>query len=468
MAKGIMQQPPARYLDSNHKPISISHLWQLNEDCLTKLFAFLSNDDLKYLAQMHPIFIDVASKIVFSRWQKIGIDTIYVDCGTYTDDILHFPSMKHIYLTHQTFRTFGKYVKKLHCCVRDQAVISGLIQFCQNVEELTIEAAFNNSSGSDAFSKPLKYLRKLKFIRGELSSPLTQFKFWCPNICHLEFVMIYSMADRNCINFHFPHLKHFVIESASPFKTENIQMMFNKNPQIEVLQIAWPHFDGESFNALCNNFESLEKLKIRLIRGFKPAFPQDQLLRKLKRVKKVEIEIICWDHWSSTLLLISKYFPNINTLTITLLDGNEIFIPTYDIESFNLMSNLKKLNLRFDVSRDDQLELLLRFSSKIPSLIKLDVRSNIRNIEVLNQCFVNFTQLQELLFTGQITGYGDAVQTFGANFHRQFNRIVGDREAAKIVLSIEGSLGAIYNVNKQHILRNLRIICTNLSYKKKS
>lgn len=464
-----MQQPPppppARYLDPNHKPISTSHLWQLIEDCLTKLFAFLSNDDLKSLAQTHPVFLNVAVTVLFYRWQKHGIDTFYVDYGTNTDDKLNFPSLKYIHVTHQTLRAFGKYVKKLHCTVRDQAIVSGLIKFCPNIEELSIEGAFNNSSGANSFREPLKYLKKLQFIRGELSRSITQFKTWCPNINYLEFVMIYNMAERNCINFHFPHLKHFIIESASPFKTETIQMMLNKNPQIEVLQIAWPHFDCESFNFLCkNNLESLEKLKIRLTRGFERAFSQEHL-HHLKRVKEVEID--CWHHWSSTLLLVSEYFPNINTLTIKLLDGNEIFIPTDDIKSFNVMSNLTKLNLRFDVSRDDQLELLLSFPSKIPNLTKLEVRSNIRNIELLNQCFVNFTQLQELLLSGRITGHEDAVQIFNAIFHRRFNQIVGHRNAAKMDINIETSRGARYNVNKQHILRNLRIICTNLSYKKR-
>lgn len=465
MAKGIMQPPPARYLDSNHKPISISHLWELNEDCLTKLFAFLSNDDLKYLAQIHPAFLDVASTILIDRWQKIGIDTIYVDFGTNTDDILNFPTLKHIHVTHQTLQTFGHCVKKLYCAVRDEAIISGLIKFCSNLEELTIEGAFNNSSGSNSFSEPLIYLKKLQFIRGELSCAITQFKSWCPNIKYLEFVMIYNMADHDCIHFHFPHLKHFIVESASPFKTEDIQMMLAKNPQIEVLQITGPHFDGESFNFLCNNFESIKNLKIRLIRGFKPVFMEQERLHKLKRVKEVEVD--CWHHWSSTLLLVSKYFPNINTLTIKLLDGNEIFIPTDDIESFNVMPNLKKLNLLFDVPRDDQLDLLLRFSSKLPSLTELDIRSNIRHIELLNQCFVNFTQLQEFLLSGRVTGYEDHSQKFNAIFHRRFNRICGDRDAAKMDIIIETSIGARYNVNKQHILRNRRIICKNLSYKKR-
>lgn len=459
MASANEEMPPDRYLEFEHQQNAVTNICELNEDCLLAITENLSLSNLYNLAQMNRLLNGVVKRTVCSRFNLQRFKYIYVDNIVKFDDNISKQFDDRLHISHRLLEMGGDSIKKLHFDIRNQNTIENLLRHCSNLTELTVEGNYIDSFDSKEFCVPLKELKKLYIRRSNLGKNILQLYSWCRHINTLEFDCIYSFADRNCLNYHFPCLEHFIMKILKTFDINDLKPFIELNSQLKTLDIGWPDIDRTFFDYMNDKFQSLETLKLRL----RPNFSYDnQANKKMLNVQNVELRSCNKLH--SVLSFASHQFPAMKSLIIRLIWDSRVN-DIVDIDSdpatpIEIMTNLESIRIEFIEigSLDDRFDLLKAIEPFMQKLSKIDLKvCEINDIYVFLKFFEYFPNLNSLVATCEVKGN---VRGFDVDFHKAFNRIVSNRTHANISIRLQPEPNiTFYEVDKDIIQRDGQVIC---------
>lgn len=342
---------PAKVNVPQEKVVKIT---SLTDKCLKKVCYYLGMDDLSNLAASCTRFTRVCNETFELNFQHLysNFQIRVFDL----DDKQKFMSYANMF-TH-----FGKYIKKLRVEYdavnnRDNQKMHELIDVhcCDSLAELHIFEMVKFMK----FNKLFKQLIQLKFTRCHLNGSIISFEKWCPNIQHLEFEMVQSVASTTCIERKFPKLIEFSLLNIIDcnFSVKNMRNFIKNNPQLKRLRICRDIF-GVGLN-ITNDYISyvdrmlpdLELLEMIYMHRWPPKQSTDSNQWTFKKL--VSLQMTC--HVANTLLLM-KSVTTIKQLEINIQNGATKQTLDYIMSCPNLQKFTWFLN------KTDELNLLFKLS----------------------------------------------------------------------------------------------------------
>lgn len=451
-------QMDRRYMVENYRPLQAEKISDLNEYCLNEVIKYLSPQDIRNVAKIKSRYLRfIFAKNLYKRFTQLGIKTFYIDSqNSKKHDKLYFPNKHNLYVSRQTITLCGSFVESLEFQTRDQKLIESWIEYCPNLEQITINRNYYSSSNLPIFCEPLKKLKILRFYQCELiSKTITDFQQWCPNICQLEFEDVYDIKNIDFITHHFPCLLNLSILNIHKIQLKELMEFIELNSQIEVLKIILAETISETMlENIYNKLPSLKKLTLKLDSDRTDIQPLPITKPKINKVTVATLE--CDQNWTRTLRIASIHFNLLEILNLsssTYLKNSEE--QACDVNSIAVMENLQCLILT-----RPKLNRLLTVASRMPNLIKLVIMDDdVDNIELLNECFERFPKLIFLKLTAK---YHGRRKDFTIAFHKKFNQVVGDRKA---IIKFElNNFSVTVEVSKETIinLASGEVICKKI------
>lgn len=239
------------------KPDKMSPTLQhLQSELLTKIFAFLSPEELVNIAELK-VFDPVVLSAIFKK--QFGETLILVN-NKYDRDNGESKSKK-------LLKHFGDSITKLEVIyineyIKHNMVIDGII-IKQCVKSL-LEIHFYGADVDTLLQvrEPFLNVRIVRFDFSRIRGLLRNFCKWFPNAHTLKWIRSVPIYDRIGDTFqqNFPNIKHFEIDDPRFFKAFAVL-----NPQLESLRIGvngQMNFDYSLFSCINENLPILEKLHL--------------------------------------------------------------------------------------------------------------------------------------------------------------------------------------------------------------
>lgn len=328
-------------------------LMNLNDDCLIKIFRYLSVADIAKVSEVCKLFKDLALTAFKTEWKEKVVNILN------SSKELRIESMRII-------REYCSILKKIHIGFGDNKYNE--IFFDVIFEKCTlnlIEIEFSgpgylcyvdkilNKRNMCRINKKFKYLRSLKFD------------------CSTKYIV-----ERQCIEQKFSYLEQLSL--SDPFKNRNIETFVNLNPQLKRLS-AFHSTEVKNARELVRlidqNLPFLEHLGL-WIGGFMDEMEYKPLF--LKNLRRLHI---------------SNYGKanNLPYLSISneKVEEMEFLLSSCDYRLFDFIcqyKEVKKLSLRSYISNAFNYRHLLKLSKNLPKLTEIEINGlykSLSNAEIV-------------------------------------------------------------------------------------
>lgn len=298
-------------LSSNSKPVAKrrrtmkteTKITDVNNDCLVRVFEYLSFDDLLSIAEANKRLRQAAG-FVFAR--AFGTRAIYLNVTlSYREGTVEVNderiSINDLKTSLQILRNFGPWIKKLELAYapftfpqRREEVDRYIMKYCAaSLTDLELNALAENSFKD--LRKPFSNVEKVRFNFGTLGKKLTQFNRWFPKMRCLE-LMSNQFADSKCIETSFPSLTELMVGASTEsngLKHENIVRSLSLNRQLTNLSLRSVS-DPTLFQSANEYLPNLESLDITW--DLKYSFKFNGKKIHFKNVKKVNMCVFTKDN----------------------------------------------------------------------------------------------------------------------------------------------------------------------------
>lgn len=235
---------------SSSRQLTIAHL---NNDCLEKVFSYLSLTDLTNVADSN-VVLAISAQSLFTH-QNLSKEFRFncYDEHSLSDDIFL------LVLQH-----FGKYIDKLRVHLstdkkRNGIIFDAIVANCRNTLS---ELVLLNCSEGLRLNQEFPCLKKLQLWDGlfGIHSSMTQINEWFPNLMSIKFYDISKLWENSFNVEHFPNLQHFGFftfpgQQHTEDSLSKLARFLHLNPQLKCLELDELHEFGK--NKLRNTFNKL-------------------------------------------------------------------------------------------------------------------------------------------------------------------------------------------------------------------
>lgn len=389
------------------KPIpfaSETHILDVNDDGLRKVFSYLNADDLCAIKNTCKRFVSLANDEFLTNFGNDkcvfclpGLLNVYHKMDIFVID-------RFTMITEEHLRTFGESISKLETFGTTTADWELIFEKCTGLRELTIRKCDLENFEPIKPSGNIKALDRLVFdeCRGTDNDYMRLITYY-GSFKKLVVIFCAERCDTGggFLRNHFPQLKDAQLEKfASESKSrENFKQFFRMNPQIERFCSRRNMHYANYIDPIVEHCQGIQSIEIECDLDSAPEMYDHERIVSLSRLPK--LKELCFNCGDARVEAALEIFAKRNSLEVLGLSSGRLDVNL--CQAINQLKNLRKIKfVDFTNMKGDGLELLMH-GVNVKSLDFFgvdmtceDLASTIANSSTLETVTCQFTRMNRL------------------------------------------------------------------------